>query len=32
MKFEAPLAPDMQKCLELLRLHRPLKKPQKTRS
>jgi 23S rRNA pseudouridine1911/1915/1917 synthase len=29
MKFEAPLAPDMQHCLELLRLHRPLKKPQR---
>lgn len=25
MKFEAPLASDMQKCIELLRLHRPLK-------
>jgi 23S rRNA pseudouridine1911/1915/1917 synthase len=29
MKFEAPLAPDMSKCLELLRLYRPLKKTQK---
>jgi len=26
MKFEAPLPPDMQNCLELLRTHRPLKK------
>ena len=30
MKFEAPLAPDMTQCLELLRLHRPLKTAKKT--
>jgi 23S rRNA pseudouridine1911/1915/1917 synthase len=32
MKFEAPLAPDMQKCIELLRLYRPIEKTPKRRS